>query len=301
MNTEPTLTETGARIFIAATPAEWLPMRVLEFSIREISSIPVEVSPIYSFERSIPVPEALENRPRTPFSFQRFLIPELCGFSGKAIYLDADMQVFQNITGLWDRPFSGSDLQTVEKAEGSRRPQFSVMLLDCSKLNWKIEEIVADLDANRLNYASLMFEMRVAKNIAWTIPDTWNSLEHYEPGETALLHYTDMNTQPWVSIKNKNANLWVSCLRRAVNSGFISRSDIEREIEAGNARPSLLYQIENGLDDPRALPARQLLRDVKFIPPYNRILKTRRPILYVYARQLLSMLMLSGRRLLGKP
>lgn len=301
MNTEPTLTETAARIFIAATPAEWLPMRVLEFSIRETSSIPVEVSPIYSFERSIPVPAALENRPRTPFSFQRFLIPELCGFSGKAIYLDADMQVFQNIVGLWNRPFSDSDLQTVGKADGSRRPQFSVMLLDCSKLNWKIEEIVADLDAGRLNYATLMFEMRVAKNIAWTIPDTWNSLEYYEPGETALLHYTDMNTQPWISTKNKNSSLWISCLRRAVDSGFISRSDIEREIDAGNARPSLLYQIDNGLDDSWALPARQLLRDVTFIPPYNRILKARRPTLYIYARQLLSMLILSSQRLLGRP
>lgn len=300
MDTEPTSTETGARIFIAATPDEWLPMRVLEFSIRETSSIPVEVSAIYSFERPIPMPKALENRPRTPFSFQRFLIPELCNFSGKAIYLDADMQVFHDIIGLWSRPFSGSDLQTVQKAEANRRPQFSVMLLDCEKLNWKIEEIVADLDAGRLDYPSLMFEMRVAKKIAWTIPEKWNSLEHYEPAETALLHYTDMNTQPWVSTINKNGHLWTSCLLRAVESGFISRAEVAREVAAGNIRPSLLYQIDQGLDNPKQLPIGQLLRDIKFIPPYNHLSKARRPAPILYSQKLLSTLALLGQRLSGR-
>ena len=66
------------------------------------------------------MPLAVENRPRTPFSFQRFLIPELCGYSGKAIYLDADMQVFRDIRELWNYDFSGCDLQTVRAAKKGR-------------------------------------------------------------------------------------------------------------------------------------------------------------------------------------
>ena len=66
------------RVFVASTPVEWLPMRVLEFSINETTSLPVEVLPIYKYNRTIPTPLAVENRPRTPFSFQRFLVPEDC-------------------------------------------------------------------------------------------------------------------------------------------------------------------------------------------------------------------------------
>lgn len=256
------------RVFVAATPAEWLPMRVLEFSIRETSSLPVEVSAIYTFERPIPLPQTLENRPRTPFSFQRFLIPELCGFSGRAIYLDADMQVFQDIAGLWNQPFSDNDLQTVPAPSDGRRSQFSVMLLDCERLNWKIEDIVAELDCGKLDYAALMFEMRVAKKIGWTIPHAWNSLERFIPNETALLHYTDMNTQPWVSATNPNGHLWVSCLRRALKAGFINRSDVLREVADGHVRPSLVYQLDSGADNIQDIPLNVLRQDLKFSPPF---------------------------------
>lgn len=75
------------RVFVAASSSEWLPTRVLEFSIRETSELPVQLYRIADFDRSIPMPRELRNRPRTPFSFQRFLIPELCGYRGKAIGL----------------------------------------------------------------------------------------------------------------------------------------------------------------------------------------------------------------------
>ena len=56
------------RVFVAATPSERLPMRVLEFSILETTATPVEVSNIFAFNRAIPRPLAPQNWPRTPFS-----------------------------------------------------------------------------------------------------------------------------------------------------------------------------------------------------------------------------------------
>lgn len=260
-----------ARVFIAATPAEWLPTRVLEFSIRETASLPVEVSALYTFRRSMPLPKAVENRPRTPFSFQRFLIPELCSFAGKAIYLDADMQVFRDVAELWRQPLNGNDLQTVREAGKGRRGQFSVMLLDCERLRWNVDEIVAALDAGTLDYAGLMYEMRATKKIGRDIPPEWNSLETYEPRKTALLHYTDMNTQPWVSLANPLSYLWVSCLRRALAAGFINEGELQREISAGHVRPSLVPQIQSGIDSCIDLPKSIRRLDSNFVAPYRRL------------------------------
>ena len=54
----------------------------------------------------IPLPKDEKNRPRTGFSFFRFAIPELCNYSDRALYLDADMQVFSDLAELWDIPFN---------------------------------------------------------------------------------------------------------------------------------------------------------------------------------------------------
>jgi len=259
------------RIFVAATEVEWLPARVLEFSIRETTWQPVEITPTYTAGRKIPVPQAVENRPRTPFSFQRFLVPELCVFTGRAIYLDADMQVFQDIGELWNWPLDGCDLQTVSETGLGRRGQFSVMLLDCAQLGWNVDEIVAALDAGELDYAGLMYEMRVARRIGRTIPQVWNALECFDPERTCLLHYTDMNTQPWISTVNPLGHLWVACLRRALATGFISRTELEREITAGHVRPTLQYQLDVGIDSTLELPAAVRRLDRGFVAPYRRL------------------------------
>lgn len=231
------------RVFVANTAGEWLPMKVLEFSIRETTRHPVEVRSIASFERPIPLPKDLRNQPRTPFSFQRFLIPELCGFQGRAIYLDADMQLFTDIGALWEHPMEGHDLLAVDEGNDGRRGQFSVMLLDCERLRWRVEDIVAGLDAGRFTYEQLMQDMCVASSVGRTLPATWNSLERHEPGVTRLLHYTDMNTQPWVSLRNPLGPVWVDCLRRAIRAGFLTEADVEREVAQSHVRPSLLAEI----------------------------------------------------------
>ena len=259
------------RVFVACTPAEHLAMRVLEFSIRETSSLPVEVIAIHQRARPIPEPRAVRNRPRTPFSFQRFLIPELCGFEGRAIYLDADMQVFSDMAGLWNAPMQGHDLLTVREGNGGRRGQFSVMLLDCARLQWRVEDIVAGLDAGRYSYEQLMGEMCVARSIGRTLAPEWNSLEAHAPGRTCLLHYTNMVTQPWVSLENPLRGLWVDCLRRALAAGSIAREELQSAVDQGHVRPSLLREV----DEPHAPLAQLRARDQGFRAPYKDLVSGR--------------------------
>jgi len=260
-----------ARVFVAATPAEWLPTRVLHFSIIEHTTIPVELVGLWELQRSIPTPCDRENRPRTPFSFQRFLIPEACGFEGRAIYLDSDMQVFHDIAELWRHPLKGCALQTTTDGNDGRRGQFSVMLLDCAQLDWNVDRIVARLDDGSLTYGALMYEMGLAPSIGRDISAHWNSLERYHPGQTRLLHYTDMNTQPWVSIANPLGHLWVACLRRALAAGFITPDELAREIAHGHVRPSVAAQIQSAQDDARQLNRAARALDRGFWAPYRSI------------------------------
>jgi Glycosyl transferase family 8 len=262
--------EMPVRVYVGSQEAQMLAVKVLEFSIRERTDAEVQVYPLHESRVEFPLPQDPRNRPRTPFSFQRFYIPALNGFKGRAIYLDSDMQVFRDIMELWTLPFDGADLLAArELGESGRRPQFSVMLLNCAELRWDLSDIVAALDRGELTYETLMYEMAVARKIRAAIDPSWNSLERYVPEETGLLHYTDMPTQPWVSTDNPHGFLWMRDLRRAVEQGFISRAYVEEHVRQGYVRPSLLYQLDHGLDEPKPLPQEVRRLDSKFVAPYK--------------------------------
>ncbi|MGH8601682.1 MAG: glycosyltransferase [Gammaproteobacteria bacterium] len=262
------------RVFVATTEGQMLAVKVLEYSIKKHTSMSVTVVPMHQSGIEIPVPRDRGNQPRTPFSFQRFLIPQLMNWRGRAIYLDSDMQVFKDMRELWTLSFNGAQILAArEPSETGRRPQFSVMLLDCFTLDWHIEDIVSRLDDGSLSYEDLMYHMKVANGIQADIVPAWNSLERYKPGSTALVHYTDMTTQPWVSCRNKLGYLWVRDLFEAVDGGFISKSLIEDHVRCGWLRPSLLWQLRHRVEDTTTLPREAQLLDRDFVAPYRSLPK----------------------------
>jgi hypothetical protein len=264
--------ESPIRVYVGSQQEQMLSVRVLEHSIRRHASMRVEVVPLHTFDIPFATPKNPKNHPRTPFSFQRFTIPEIAGHRGRAIYLDSDMQVFRDIRGLWTIPFDGAHLLAAQPADNtSRRPQFSVMLLDCGALDWTPEKIVDLLDSGTLSYEQLMYDMALVPAQRAAIPPTWNSLEHHEPGVTCLLHYTDMSTQPWVYAKNRNGHLWIHELIEAVEDGFISVDEIREHVDRGWVRPSLLTQVQHGRDRMSILSGYGWLEDRKFIAPYRSI------------------------------
>jgi hypothetical protein len=262
--------ESPIRIFVGSAEPQLIAVKVLEYSIKKHCSMSVEVFPLYQANISIPMPKDPKNKPRTPFSFQRFLIPTLKNFKGKAIYLDSDMQVFSDIAHLWATPFEGGDVLSAYDISGAaRRPQFAVMLIDCEKLNWDIKAIVAKLDSGELNYEQLMYEFKIAQNIRPVIEGEWNSLEHYEEGKTHLLHYTDMNRQPWISRTNPLGHIWVRELVEAIDQKFIPIELVKEHIKRGYLRPSLMYQISSRHYDVTNLPPKARALDRFFTPPHE--------------------------------
>lgn len=234
--------QTPVRIFIGADPTQVMGARLFEYSVQQTASISVECTIINN--DGLPVPSDPKKRARTGFSFCRFKIPELCGYRGRGIYVDADMQVFTDIKDLWTRPFDDAWLLYSELREqqgGKRIPQYSVMLLDCEKLRWNAVDLVKSLEADGMDYAKLMFEfsMMPADKKKPLLEFEWNSLEHYEDGRTKLIHYTDMPTQPWVSNRNKNGEVWYKLLRQAVSENYVSVEEIHAEIARGHVSPEL--------------------------------------------------------------
>ncbi|MBT8139556.1 MAG: glycosyltransferase [Gammaproteobacteria bacterium] len=265
------LGESTIHIFVGTEKDQLLATRVLEYSIRMRTSASVRVTPLYESNIDIPVPKHEKNRPRTPFSFQRFIIPQLRKYQGRAIYVDSDMQVFTDIRDLAFRDMKGQQIVNALGPEsGGRKPQFSVMLMDCQALkHWDINSIVSMLDRHELSYEQLMYEMKLATHDAINLESEWNSLEEFLPGKTKLLHYTDMKFQPWLSRKNPRAPVWIAELFQAIEHGFISRKFLRAETLAGNIRPTLYAQAINRISDPRRLTFVEILPDSIFTPPHR--------------------------------
>ena len=267
LNFAPVTAPSPIRIFIGADETQVLGAKIFEFSVRQYASMSVRCEVINN--DGLPVPTDPKKRARTGFSFCRFKIPELCSYRGRGIYVDADMQVFTDIKDLWTRDFGDASLLYSElppQGDGKRIPQFSVMLLNCAALDWDAKKLVASLESPEMDYAKLMFEfsMMPADKKKALLEYEWNSLEHYQPGRTKLLHYTDMPTQPWVSHANKNGHLWYKALLDAVTSGFVSLDEIYLEIDKGNISPMLpVWAGLPGLSDGEA-------RARDWAPPYKR-------------------------------
>jgi hypothetical protein len=260
--------EAPIRIFVGTDASQMLAVKVLEYSIKKHTSMSVNFE--LMCDVPVPLPKNPKDHPRTGFSFARFLIPRLCDYKGRAIYLDADMLVFADVAKLWELPLDDADILCAEQPTNKGRVrQYSVMLMNCANLHWDIQEIVAGLDEGKYDYAKLMYDFCIVPpdRIAANLPYEWNSLEFYEQDKTCLIHYTDMPTQPWVSANNEHGALWYRSLREGIAEGFIEKAMLFREVERGHVRPDLPEQL--GFE-PHP-DCEQLAKN--YVPPYRRFVR----------------------------
>jgi len=261
------------RVFCGLDESQVIPARVLEYSIRKHASLPVRFYPM--LDVPTPVPQDPRNRARTGFSFSRFHIPKLTGYKGRALYLDADMQVFGDLAELWEIPFDGAKVACTRQDQPPEQwrdstwfkpgRQMSVMLLDCARLDWDIEDIVHGLDEGRYTYEQLMFDLAVVgpDEINDNIPSEWNHLEHYEPGKTKLVHYTVVPTQPWKNDKNALRTLWEPEFEEARAAGVVHRDEAWRHARRGYIKPALAFPSNRRLAWALAVAAGRFRRGVQ--------------------------------------
>lgn len=224
------------RIVIGAGVPNRLAALVCEFSIRKHCPVGVEV--IHTWDRHF-IRNGAErdwHRDRwdadcewvkchpiaTLFSYCRLMVPEICGFQGEAIYLDADMLVYADIREVWDLPMGDALVLRLEDG------QFSVLKLQCAGVEqYRIRELIR---ANH-SYRTLMNGLFLPpESIRRVIPNTWNCCDAVRPG-MRLLHYTNMRTQPWLIPGHRHAAHFFDLLAEAVSAGFIARETVVASIQ----------------------------------------------------------------------
>jgi hypothetical protein len=124
------------------------------------------------------------------FTLTRFMPPALMGYQGYAIGIDPDIFALTDVSELFTMDLGGHTIAACRKKDAW---DSSVMLMDCAKLKWNIETILADLAAGNRAY---MRVMTLDGEDVTEIPRLWNNLDTLTPN-TKMLHTTGRMTQPW--------------------------------------------------------------------------------------------------------
>jgi lipopolysaccharide biosynthesis glycosyltransferase len=191
------------------------PAQVLAHSILEHASIPVRIRYLdlrhlrecYGFK-----PQK-DPRATTEFTYSRFLVPWLCGYTGTAVFMDNDMLCLGDIADLnrtlqsrmyniADEPLALRVVQHDHQAvDGSlkmggvvqtaypRKNWSSLMLMNCAKLQCWTKEVVEEADGARLHRFA-----DVPDNQIGDLSVYWNHLDTVSL-HTKLSHWTSGG--PW--------------------------------------------------------------------------------------------------------
>lgn len=133
----------------------------------------------------------------TPFSGFRWAIPEVCGFKGKAIYMDVDQVNLRDIGELYDTDLNGL-------ACGARRGvrfgghEFCVMLIDCERMERELVPIKR-MKTNADIHHRYIQKFSGNSDLVFDLDPRWNNHdgENLSLDNIWHLHYTKMSTQPW--------------------------------------------------------------------------------------------------------
>jgi hypothetical protein len=191
------------RVFIGYDPRQPLAYNVLQHSIFKNSSEPVSITALKLDQ--LPV----KRRGLTEFTFSRFLVPYMCGFRGKALFLDADMLVTGDIAELFAIPDWASPVMVNKKQD--KFEWASAMLFNCDRCTELTPQFVA-------NEKNALFDFAWTQKIG-EFPPEWNHAVGYaDPDvETKLYHYTQ-GIPCWAETRGVEDKPWVDAFKDMVKT-----------------------------------------------------------------------------------
>jgi glycosyl transferase family 8 len=263
------------KVFIGSGEASLLERKVAIYSLRRNSRRDLDA---YVFngthnaielndDEPIPAPMSLRVKYRniTEFSLYRFLIPEICGYRGRAIYIDSDTICLTDIGELFDAPMNDSHFLAKSDAYTDGFWGLSVMLIDCETCRFDLDTVIDEIDQGL--YTLSDFSQMGPKFLSHhpyrigKIDPRWNSFD-YLNGETKLIHYTNLYTQPWKYPGHPHGELWFEYFNEARASGYVTPTDIELSLVRSYVRRDLL-EGNNPKLAPQPSGIRRLARPVK--------------------------------------
>ena len=173
------------RVFIGVDERQSIAFNVAQFSLWQNSTKPVHITPLCLTQLPI------TRRGLTSFTFSRYLVPYLCGFQGKALFMDADTLVRGDISELpWGNDEAVSVVpHTVVNKNGHQVSVLfernAVMLFNNEKCGKLTPEYIDNL-GNSPNRISEWAES------VGTLPKEWNHLVGYDTPnvDAKIAHFT---------------------------------------------------------------------------------------------------------------
>lgn len=154
----------------------------------------------------------------TGFTNYRFAIPYFCDYQGRAIYNDVDQVWLTDPAELFDRDMGRAGFLSINDHDTS------VMLIDCQRMSgiWNREAAIRTTRKR--------IEARAREAGLWgELEGRYNARDsEYRPGESACVHFTTLQTQPWrpfpewfVYHDNPTGALWPDLEREADRAHFL--------------------------------------------------------------------------------
>ena len=190
-------------VYIGYDPREAVAFSVLAHSIEERASEPVSITPLRLGQLKKVLTRERHPLQSTDFSFSRFLVPYLSGYSGWSVFMDCDMLMRDDIANLWRLR---DDRYAVMVVKHDHVPKETVKFLGepqskYEKKNWSSVMLFNNarcraLTPDYVNRASGLelhqFKWLGNDELIGALPDRWNHLVGYNAArrDAALVHYT---------------------------------------------------------------------------------------------------------------
>ncbi|MCC5888394.1 MAG: mitochondrial fission ELM1 family protein [Gammaproteobacteria bacterium] len=154
----------------------------------------------------------------TGFTNYRFLVPELTGFSGRAIYNDTDQIYLTDPAELFDQDMGSAGFLSINDRDTS------VMLIDCERM----AKVWGSGPVRRDSRKALEAAAR-AGQLWGQLDGGWNARDsEYDPTHSKVVHFTTLQTQPWrpfpdqfVYLDNPTGDLWPALEDACTAAGFL--------------------------------------------------------------------------------
>lgn len=182
-------------VFIGFDRKEKIAAKVLAHSIQERSSLPVSITEIRLDQLRGVFHRERHPLQSTDFSFSRFLVPYLCGYSGFAIFMDCDMLCLGDIADLWAHRDAGKAVKVVKHdyrpAEGTKflnQPQTPYAKKNWSSVMLFTNDNCRALTPEYVNSASGLelhqFKWLESDDLIGELPENWNHLVRSTPASS---------------------------------------------------------------------------------------------------------------------
>src|SRR3954470_19157877 len=213
------------------------------------------------------------------FTPLRYAVPDEVGHEGLALVTDPDVFAVGDVEELFTRDLQGKAIWCRPRPGYHKITDplaTSVMLLDCAKLpHWRFKDDIQALWDHRIDYLDWINLKREDLGTIGLLEPGWNDFDRLTP-QTKLLHNTKRRTQPWKTglpvdftlrerrglmgivmpivekvapnytrhpDRNQEAYFY-ALLAEALDTGSVTRDQVEKEIRLGHVRPDSLALID---------------------------------------------------------